>query len=404
MVYGLGPFDPARFTAQPWRRVVPDMDNLLISVDDHVGEPKDLWTSRLPAKFIEAGPQLVQLGRGVDAWTFEEHVEPIVGLSGVAGREKEAMGREGTYADMRAGCFDPVARLEDLDADGVLASLCFPNFAGFSGSKFQMAKDKELALACIKAYNDFMLDEWCAAAPGRYIPITIVPLFDPAAAVKEIERCAAKGARALAFSENPYHQGFPSIHDTSGYWEPVWSAVQDAQLVLCMHIGSSSFLPAYKVPDSPWTAKFATVFINGQFAMIDWLLSGLFDKYPGLKVSFSEAGIGWMPYVLEHVDRTWLKHAEWSKSPVKDLPSSYFADHVFGCFIDDPVGARMATELGIDNILVETDYPHADTIWPNSQKVLMGQLTHLSDEDREKVLRTNAERLFRFKPSGIGQR
>ena len=206
---------------------MPDMDNLLISVDDHVGEPKDLWSSRLPAKYQEAGPQLIRLDSGADAWRFEDHEEAVVALSGSIGKEREDFTREGTYEDMRAGCFDPVARLEDLDTDGVLASLCFPNFAGFSGSKFQMAKDRDLGLACIKAYNDFMIEEWCAAAPGRYIPMILVPLLDPVAAAAEIRRNAERGSRAIAFSENPYHQGFPSIFEKDGHWDPIWEAVSE---------------------------------------------------------------------------------------------------------------------------------------------------------------------------------
>lgn len=389
--------------------LLPDDGGLLvaelqiISVDDHVVEPPDTWIKRLPKKHVDRGPRVVRLDSGYDAWAFEDRVDPIVMLSSSAGQKREDFSRDGTFGEMRPGCYDPVARLADMDEDGIVASLGFPSMPGFSGTVLSQAKDKELGLLSIQAYNDFIIDEWCAAAPGRYIPAVIVPLWDPAVAVKELERTAAKGARAVAFSENPYRQGFPSIHDKNGHWDPFFAAVQDANVVLCMHIGSSSYMPGY-IEDNPWTVRFATVFLNACYAMIDWLLSGKFEQFPNLKVCFSEGGVGWMPYVIEHCDRTWLKHGAWTKSPVPRLPSSYVKDHIWGCYIDDQFGADNLHVIGIDNVMVEVDYPHTDSTWPNSHKVLAEQLAHLSEEDRYKVTRGNAEKLFSFKPSGIGQR
>src|SRR6185437_5139288 len=132
------------------------------------------------------------------------------GLSATAGKAKEEFSAEPiAYEDMRPGCYDPAARVADMDAAGVLASLCFPSFPRFCGQTFHEAPDHELAMICVTAYNDWMIEEWCDSAPGRLIPQIIVPLWDPVAGAAEIERCAGMGARAVTFSENPVRLGLP---------------------------------------------------------------------------------------------------------------------------------------------------------------------------------------------------
>src|SRR5262249_49067034 len=152
--------------------------------------------------------------------------------------------------EMRAGCYDPVARLADMNVDGVLASLCFPSFPRFCGQVFHETKDKELALLCVRAYNDWMIEEWCGSAPGRFIPLTLIPLWDPRLAVAEIERCKAKGASGFCFSEGPSALGLPSLYDAGRYWDPVLRAAEHTGMVVCTHIGSSSRMPT-TAPDCP---------------------------------------------------------------------------------------------------------------------------------------------------------
>ena len=189
--------------------------------------------------------------------------------------------------------------------------LCFPSFPRFCGQAFYEADDKELGGACVRAYNDWMIEEWCGSAPGRYIPLVIVPLWDPvASAAREMDRCAAMGARAVAFSENPAPLGLPTIHDPDGYWDPLMRAANDAELVVCMHVGSSSTLPKI-APDTPALANLAWGAVRTAGTMLDWLFSSYFDTLPSLKIALSEGNIGWIPYFLERAEQVIDKQRHW---------------------------------------------------------------------------------------------
>jgi hypothetical protein len=187
-----------------------------ISVDDHLIEPARLWQERLPVRWREAGPRIVRDG-AQEFWVYEDRQIVTTGLSAVAGKKREEFSPEPvSYDEMRAGCYDPAARVADMDQGRVLASMLFPSFPRYCGQVFHEANDKDLARACVRAWNDFILEEFTAAYPGRFIPMMIIPLWDPAAAAAEIERTAARGAKSIAFSENPTKLGLPSIH--SGHW------------------------------------------------------------------------------------------------------------------------------------------------------------------------------------------
>jgi len=248
----------------------------LISVDDHFLEPATVWQDRVPAKYRDVAPRIERDGKD-EFWAYEDERLPTAGLSAVAGKQEEFSPEPVTYDDMRPGCYDPTARLEDMNRAGLIASLSFPSFPRFCGQIFYEPRDRELALLCVRAYNDWMIDEWCAAAPGRYIPLVIIPLWDPALAADEMDRCAAKGARAFCFSENPAPLGLPMIHDPDRYWDPVMAAAQANELVLCMHIGSSSTIPAIS-PDSPFMANLAWGANRTSGAMLAWLFSGYLQR------------------------------------------------------------------------------------------------------------------------------
>ena len=396
-----------------------DSLNWLVSVDDHVLEPPHVWQDRLPAKFKEAGPHIVSDEHG-EAWVFEGQRKPTTGLSAAAGKKREDFSPlPVTYADMRPGCYEPNARIEDMNRGGILASLCFPSFPRFCGQEFTEAKDKELGLLCVQAYNDWMIDEWCGTEPGRLIPMVILPLWDPQQCAKEIERTAAKGAKAIAFSENPYQLGLPSIHDRSGYWEPMVSAANDTRMPVCMHLGSSSQLPSTS-PDMPMVGVIAlTPVASTAAACIDWLFSPWLPKYPDLKLCLSEGGIGWIPYVIERCDhvvevqRGWAGKDDFSADDylkgwgaddenvgngldLSIMPSELFRKHIFGCFIEDPFGVASIEKIGVDNVMIETDYPHTDSTWPNCIEVAHKELAGLSDDVKRKIMQTNAARVFNF--------
>ncbi|MCU1463739.1 MAG: amidohydrolase 2 [Acidimicrobiales bacterium] len=399
-----------------------DTAEWLISVDDHVLEPSHVWQERVPTKYRDAAPRLVRDDEG-EAWVYEGKRMVTPGLGAVAGKAREEFSFEPiTYDEMRPGCYDSVARLEDMNRAGVIASLCFPSFPRFCGQVFYEAKDRELALLCVQAYNDWMIDEWCGRAPGRYIPLTLVPLWDPTLAAAEVRRTAAKGSRAITFSENPALLGLPTIHNRDGHWDPLMRACEETESVICIHIGSSS--QRYTMSDeSPMLVTMSwspPLMIAG--AMIEWIFSPIVQKFPGIKVALAEGGIGWMPYFLEKCAQVVDKHRYWIASgDVKhdslrghveviheaavDLDgfsvSETFRRHIYGCFIDDVHGIRNLDVIGVDNVMIEADYPHSDSTWPNCIGHAQKQLAGLSDEHRYKIMRGNAERLFRFTPAPI---
>jgi predicted TIM-barrel fold metal-dependent hydrolase len=394
---------------------VSDAWNLdwLISVDDHILEPPSVWVDRVPAKDRDRAPHMEFDANGQDYWVYDGNRFPSSGLSAVAGKSTEDFSPEPLpYSEMRPGCYDPVARLEDMDRAGVLASLCFPTITRFCGQLFMEASDREFGLVCLKAYNDWMIDEWCGAAPGRYIPLVLIPLWDPQLAAEELHRCAAKGATSFAFSENPAPLGLPTIHDKDGYWEPVMSAANELEMVASMHVGSSSVVPQI-APDSPFMANLTWGAIRTSGAMLSWIFSGMFQRYPYLKIALSEGEIGWIPYFLERAEQVLDKQRHWVKKGQRfmdhggsegvDLDTldvrATFRDHVFGCFIDDAHGIASLDEIGEDNVMCETDYPHSDSTWPNCIEVVRHRIGHLSAGTQYKLLRGNAERLYRFTPA-----
>ncbi len=377
----------------------------VISVDDHVIEPPDTWTSRVPAKFRDRCPKVVERPGDGFAWDFDGEVRMFSGLMCSVGAPPSEWRRQiPTFNDLYQGCYDPKKRLQDMDATGVLASLCFPSMPGFGGTYLNRHPDKELALACIQAWNDFVVDEWCATAPGRFIPGILVPFWDPRLAVAELERMVPRGARSVIFSERPHKQGWPSLFDKNRYWDPFFAAASEMNVVLSCHIGSSSMV------DMPDDANYLThnseIWLNAPYSMAEYTLSGTFDRFPNLKVAYSEASIGWMPYMLQTMDRYYRDQGAdgWTKIFYERMPSEYFGRNIFGCIISDPFGTRFIEELGVDAIMMEVDYPHADSIWPNVREKIDKQLVGLSPEDQYKLRRGNAQRIYGFAPSGIGQR
>jgi predicted TIM-barrel fold metal-dependent hydrolase len=380
----------------------------LISVDDHVLEPPNLWVDRVAAKDRNRAPHMVVEGDS-EFWVYDGKRYPSSGLSAVAGKSKEEFSPEPvTYAEMRPGCYDANERLEDMDRAGILASLCFPTVTRFCGQLFMEASDREFGLVCLKAYNDWMIDEWSGAAPGRYIPLILIPMWDPKLAAQEMERCAEKGATAFAFSENPAPLGLPTIHDQNRYWDPVMSTASQLGMVACMHVGSSSQVPQI-APDSPFMANLAWGAVRTSGAMLSWLFSGMFQRFPGLKIALSEGEIGWMPYFLERAEQVLDKQRYWVQRGQQfmdhattdvDLdtlnPRELFRGHVFGCFIEDHHGIASIEEIGEDNMMCETDYPHSDSTWPNCIASVKKIIGHLPPETQYKLLRGNAEKLYRF--------
>jgi predicted TIM-barrel fold metal-dependent hydrolase len=386
----------------------------IVSVDDHVIEPPDLWQRWLPARFRDAGPKLVEApyvlshkdggtsvarsesGPLTDFWAYEEKSIAIPGGQVAVGRPNDAVTQDPVrFRDMRPGAYQLKGRLADMDLNHVERSLCFPSFPRFCGQTFLEARDKDLALACVQAYNDWMVEEWSGESGGRLIPLCLIPLWDVELAAAEVRRNGARGVRAVAFSELPARLGLPSLHTPERYWDPFFAACEETGTVVCMHIGSSSKFSTSSA-DAPMVVALTLTTLNSQMSLTDWLLSGVMARFENIKIAYSESQIGWMPYLLERIDRLWEdSHAlAQISSEINRRPSEYFAHRVFGCFFEDDFGLHNREYIGIDQITFESDYPHQDSTWPNTQDYAAKAMAGLTDEEIFKIVRGNAIELF----------
>jgi predicted TIM-barrel fold metal-dependent hydrolase len=400
----------AHMTVRTEGSVEPAVERTLpriVSVDDHVIEPSSVWVDRLPERDRDRGPRVVRLPAGelrlegaryveqpgtdgplVDYWVYEDRYLSLKRAVTAAGRARDDMTMTATtYDDVRPGCYETSARLADMDVNWTEASLCFPNFPRFCGQTFLEAKDRDLALLCVRAYNDWMVEEWCGPSNGRLIPLCLVPLWDADLAAEEVRRNAARGVRAVAFSEIPPYLDLPSIH--SGYWDPLFAACDETGTVLCLHIGSATKMPSTSA-DAPLGVTVTIGYGNCMASLADFLFSGKLAQFPGLKLMYAEGQIGWIPYLLERADDVWNQHRAWVGSPLTEPPSTYYYGQVFGCFFRDHHGLASLDACGVDNVMFEVDYPHSDSTWPDTKAIALDLMSGLSDDVVEKLVRTNA--------------
>jgi predicted TIM-barrel fold metal-dependent hydrolase len=375
-------------------------DMVLVSVDDHVVEPPHLFEGRLPAEYVDLAPQFITQDDGTNAWVYEGQVLTNVALNAVAGRPREEYGIEPTsFTELRAGCYDTDERVKDMDANGVLGSLCFPSFPQFCGQLFARTEDKDVALAMVRAYNDWHIEDWCGSNPGRFIPCSLPAIWDPQVLADEVRRTARMGAHAVTFSENPSKLGWPSLH--SDHWDPFWQVCSEEQVVVCMHIGSSSSL-VITAPDAPIDCLITLTPINIVQAAADLIWSPVLRKFPDLRIALSEGGIGWIPYFLERIDYQYRQHHFWTGQDFGDrLPSEVFAERILTCFIDDRFGVANRHYLNMDNVMWECDYPHSDSTWPFAPEQVSEHFIDASDNDIDRITHLNAMKHFSYDPFSV---
>jgi predicted TIM-barrel fold metal-dependent hydrolase len=376
-------------------------DMVLVSIDDHMIEPPDMFENHVPAKWKDLVPKVVRNDEGVDQWVFNgEATSTPFGMAATVGWPREEWGfNPGSYSELRPGCFDVHERVKDMNANGVLASLNFPTMAGFNARTFTEAGDKELALVSLRAYNDWAIDEWCGAYPGRFIPQGIVPMWDVDLATQEARRLGKKGCRSISFLETPHVQGFPSF--LSGYWDPMMQVISDENMVLSLHIGAG-FEVIRRPPEAPVDHLMVLACQISAITAQDLLFGPTLRRFPDLKVALSEGGIGWIPFYFDRIDRhysnqTWLHHDDdFGGKP----PSEVFREHILACYITDPSGLLLRDRIGIDLIAWECDYPHTDTTWPESPEHAWNELqgAGCSDEEIHKITWQNACRFFSWDP------
>jgi predicted TIM-barrel fold metal-dependent hydrolase len=371
---------------------------ILVSVDDHVVEPPTVFDNQLTAKQRETAPRLVTVD-GVEQWIYGGRKATNLGLNAVVGRPPEEYGVEPFALEgMRRGCWDIEARVQDMNANGILGSLCFPSFAGMDGMFFMHNPDKAEAFLHLQAYNNWHIEEWCGAAPGRFIPLAILPFWDVEASVKEVERVLAKGCHAVSFPDNPKVKGEPSLHDP--YWNPLWEVCAANDVVINCHIGTGNQTthPSLESPINVWTTTFPMAIA---VSAADWLHMEALQRLP-LKISLTEGGIGWIPYLMERADFTQYRHGAWTNMSFGGRkPSEVFREHFYTCFVDDEFGLANLERIGEDMVFYECDYPHSDSLWPHSPESLMKSLEGLSRTQVDKITHLNAMRAFSYDPFSV---
>jgi predicted TIM-barrel fold metal-dependent hydrolase len=370
---------------------------VIVSVDDHLVEPAHLFEGRMPAPLVDAAPRVEVADDGTEAWLFDGHRHPQIGLNAVVGRPKDEWSMEpANFDDMRRGCWDPVARLADMDVDGVWASLHYPSLiAGFCGSNFSRCSDPDLGLACVRAWNDWHLDEWVGPRTDRFIPLQLPWLSDPEVAADEVRRNADRGFRAVSFLEQPVDMGLPSLH--TDHWDPFLRACEETGTVVCLHCASSGW-SASRSPYAPLELLTTLFPVNALVTCADWLWSGVPVRFPRLRICLAESGIDWVPmlinridYVMDHSASGLSSWADPARHPTEVLRQAFW----FGV-IDLTSSLVLRDEIGVDHIVLESDYPHADSTWPDTSTRAAHALATLSPAEADAISWANASRLFDF--------
>lgn len=367
---------------------------MIISVDDHVIEPPDLFRDRLPEKYVEFAPKVVETDTGHQVWRYGGATYPCAGIDVGAGLPRSQWTLEPVrFEHMRPGCYDIDARIQDMDRAGIWAALCFPGMlAGQAGATFAKTRDQDLGIALLRAWNDWHIEVWAGTYPERIIGLQLPWLADPEIAAKEIRDNAARGFKAVVFPEFPTRLRLPSIH--SGHWDPLFDACEETGTVVCLHTGSGSWTPVPS-PDTPVEAITTLMPTSAMFACAEWLWSGVPLRFPGLRILIVEGGVSWLPMLAERADYA-LDHpvageTSWQGGlkPSEVLRRNFF----FGTLNDTALsGVRMA--VGLDRVLLETGYPHSDSTWPDTQRMVARTLGTLPPADIARVTYGNAARLL----------
>jgi predicted TIM-barrel fold metal-dependent hydrolase len=372
-----------------------EVRHLLISTDDHVIEPPDLFKGRMPKKFADREPRIV-VRDGVEYWQLEDQLLGNMGLNAVAGRPPDEWNDEPQrFEDLRAGCWQIEARIRDMDINGIYASVNFPSrVAGFGGARFSELKDPEFGLACVRAWNQWHLEEWAGPHPERIIALQVPWLRDPVVAAEEVRKNAALGFKALSFPEFPMNLQLPSL--TSGHWDPLLAACEETETVICLHTGSSSGRMVTWEPDAPGGVHVSLFPACALVTSMNWVWSGACSRFSNLKILLAEGGIGWVPMILDRLD--YMVHHAQQAFPgwTGDLtPAETLQRNFWHAVFSDPSTLQLRHRIGIEHITIEADYPHADGTWPDSQPHFAAQLAGLPEDDVRKITYQNAARLFR---------
>ena len=368
----------------------------VISVDDHLVEPRHLFEGRLPRHLQDQAPRVVETPEGREVWEFEGQRHYQAGMNAVVGRRRDGVVLEPLrFEHMRPGCYDVHARIKDMDINGVWASVNFPSMiTGFCGGVFARASNRELGLAATKAWNDWFFEEWHSEYPGRLVPMGITYLADADEGAREIRRNAERGFTSVSLPDRPHRIGLPSLF--SGYWDPIVRACAETDTAISLHVGSSG---NYEAPADAGPRRMQlTSTLFGQLALggaAEWLWSGYPVTYPGLRIAMSEGGIGWVAMLIERLENICDRSGYGLEGMDGLRPADVLRRNFWFCTIEDIATMDTRSTIGVDNICVEVDYPHGDSTWPDTQAIIEKHWGHLRPHELRMICCENASLLYR---------
>ena len=368
-------------------------DYRVISADDHVIEPVDLWTSRAESKFKDRVPHVERLEDG-DWWICDGLRVIDVGVGAQAGvrfEEPEKLSREHRAEEVRPGGYIPEEHIKDMDIDGIDVSIVYPTV----GVVIYGVPDSELLTSNVRSYNDWV-GEFCGAIPRRLKGIAMLNVDDVEESVKELGRCAKKGFVGAMF---PVYPPEGRSYDKPEY-EPLWAAAQDLRIPLSLHFATNRPGPGqeYADPDSSTPASISNVDHWVRMSLADIIFSGVFERYPKLQVGSVEMELSWVPHFLDRIDYTYTQRVrEFSRGyRFKEgaLPSDFFHNNVFLGFQEDALGIRDRHIIGVDNLQWGGDYPHPESTFPRSRQIIEEILVDCTEEEKAKIAGGNAARVY----------
>jgi len=368
-------------------------ENTIISADSHVFEPVDLWEKRLDPKFRENGPRFVNDYQGnKGTWFVAEGIAPraiaSIAATGIA-KEDLVKFKDVQHKDLRPGGWEPAARLKDQDIDGISGEVLYATYA----MNLYCMPNAELQEASFNAYNEWLL-EMCSHSPNRLVGLSLISMYNVDRAVKDLERWTKRGLRGAMIAVVP--QEGTEYSDKS--YEPFWAAAEEMQVPISIHTLTSNRTPNYRFNrEVRGAARYPENPMEVMLTLGEMLTSTLFDRFPRLRVVLAEADTGWLPWLLQRVDRGHERYALQNNIHTKLKPSEYFHRNVSASFIQDRVGVFNRETIGVENLMWSSDYPHTDSTWPKSRESIEHDFVGVSEADRVKMTLTNAAKLYGFK-------
>jgi uncharacterized protein len=377
-------------------------------VDSHIIEPPDLWTSRVASKWGELVPHVRYHERRAEDWWFVGSQKLYgVGAFAQAGWPEFPPSHPRRLKDALPAAVDPKERLAYMDETGIYYQLLYPNILGFHSHVFLNQLPSELATECVQAYNDWLV-EFCAADSRRLIPLMMLPFWDVDASVAEMQRAYGIGHKGVLFAARYDKVGLPRLVDD--YWEPLLSQAQEMDLSMNFHVGflassDDTKLAADQSKKLDYARDTTLNLLGNAQNIAEVVLSGVCHRYPDLKFVSVENGAGWLPFLAESMDWQWLNVGAHKDYPERKLPSEYLRRQIFGMYWFEQASMRSVLELLGDNLMFETDFPHATSLSPgpasespNPRDVVERSLGGLPDEVVGKVLQHTATKLYHLDP------